>query len=59
MVRISQCEICKIDIEVEGNDPERCPEHTEIQMQNKAQQKRELNIADYFINKYGLSPVGF
>lgn len=59
MVHFETCEICGKHIEVEGNEPHRCQEHTQRQMENQKRKEIELNIVDYLICKYGYSPVGF
>ena len=60
MVRFAECQICNKTIEVEGNEPLRCPKHTELQMQNKARREEDLNIVDYLMNKYVFNPqLGF
>lgn len=60
MVHITQCEICGKSIEVEGFEPHRCSEHTDIQLKNKKARKLELDTVDYLTNKYGYaSRLGF
>ena len=53
MVFVTTCEICGTAIELDGDQPHRCPMHTEQQLKNKAKRDLELNTVDYLIEKYG------
>lgn len=59
MVYIVTCEICNKTIEIEDNEPHRCPKHTTLQMQNWKKNKLDLDTVDFLLNKYGTTTVGF
>lgn len=59
MVYIVSCEICNKVIEIEGNEPHRCPQHTVTQMVNRKKQKLDLDTVDFLLNKYNPTLVGF
>lgn len=56
MVHITTCEICGTAIEVEGNEPHRCPMHTEQQINHKKNQALDLDTVDYLMEKYVFNP---
>jgi hypothetical protein len=56
VVYITTCEICGTAIEVEGNEPHRCPMHTEQQINHKKNQALDLDTVDYLMEKYVFNP---
>lgn len=56
VVYIVTCEICGTAIEVEGNEPHRCPMHSDSQIHNKNSRELDLDTVDYLMEKYVFNP---